>query len=843
MKKLKKILLSNGLLCTLLTLMVLAGMHTEFYPLQFFEYKAYDILTALKQRKDNSPVVVVAIDDEAVKNIGSWPWPRSYIADMIRRLSEYGAHTIGICLLYPDREINTGVQEIHQLREILRNDPDLEKLKGMSKIDGILVEAGKKLDCDADLISAVRSAVNLILPIDFTFGPSEESPDSELSAWMKMNSWDPEIKASDSRNKFFSFENSLCKMKNQGTAVVELTPTYDELAGKAAALGHMNFIADRDGVVRKVPLLISYKGRSFFSFALQTSAKYVGGSVKDLKPINGGLRIKGLEIPTDRNFRMLIDYSPKRNCFESYSFSEVRNGKVSADAFRKKMVLVGVTAPRWAPAYQTPVQSNSPGVELIANVAENILNGKHCLRPGWAFSLEALFTLYLYLFLVFVIPRVNLRIGVLILGIFLATWVGVVLFFYMIHGHWLKVSTPIIFSTAGFILAAYKKVSGKKHYERVELNKMLGLSFQERGVLDMAFEKFMKCPVEDESIKGLFYNLGLDFERKRMFSKALSTYEHILKAGKFKDIKERIKTLKNIAKISVLDANSSEPDATLLLEEGTTKPTLGRYEILKEIGQGAMGTVYLGIDHKINRKVAIKTMKYGKVDIEQLEEVKKRFFLEAEAAGKLSHPKIVTIFDVGEDYDMAYIAMEFINGSTLEACCHKESLLPTKRVLKIVSSIAEALAYAHSQGVVHRDLKPANIMLLENDQVKVTDFGIARVMASSDTQTGIILGTPNYMSPEQMAGKKVDGRSDLFSLGIVFYELLTGEKPFKGESMAALIYAISNASYTPLAETAPKVPACCAEIVDKLLAKSLTRRFNSANKVVEQIQLCLDQLK
>lgn len=160
--------------------MVLAGMHTEFYPLQFFEYKAYDILTALKQRKDNSPVVVVAIDDEAVKNIGSWPWPRSYIADMIRRLSEYGAHTIGICLLYPDREINTGVQEIHQLREILRNDPDLEKLKGMSKIDGILVEAGKKLDCDADLISAVRSAVNLILPIDFTFGPSEESPDSNF---------------------------------------------------------------------------------------------------------------------------------------------------------------------------------------------------------------------------------------------------------------------------------------------------------------------------------------------------------------------------------------------------------------------------------------------------------------------------------------------------------------------------------------------------------------------------------------------------------------------------------------------------------------------------------------
>jgi CHASE2 domain-containing sensor protein/tRNA A-37 threonylcarbamoyl transferase component Bud32 len=844
MRKLKKILLSSGLLCMLWTLMVLAGMRAEFYPLQFLEYKAYDILTALKQREDSSPVVIVAIDDESVKNIGSWPWPRSYIADMICRLSDYGAHALGICLLYPEKEINPGLQEIHLLREILRSDPDLNKLKGTNKIDGILAVAEKKLDCDTELMSAVRSGVNLILPIDFALGVPEEKADFELSAWIKMNSWKPKRKAEDLQKPFFGFGNPLlCEGKNEELTAAEITTTYEELAGKAAALGHMNFIADRDGVVRKMPLLISYKERSFFSFGLQAAARYLGGSITDLKPIRKGLCIKGVEILTDRYYRLFIDYSNKRKGFARFSFSEVRNGNIPANAFRNKLVLIGITAERLVPLFKTPLKSNMSGVEITANVAENILNGKDCFRPPWAFSVEILFTLYLYLFLAFVIPRVNLRVGVLILGIFLMTWIGVITFLYMVHGYWLKVFTPIIFSGVGLALAGYKKVSGIKRHESMELNKMLALSFQERGMLDMAFEKFIKCPVEDESVKGLIYNLGLDFERKRMLSKALNAYEHILKAGKFKDIKERIKTLKNIGKTAVLEANSFKADATLLLEEGTTKPTLGRYEILKEIGRGAMGTVYLGIDPKINRKVAIKTMRYGDVDAEQLEEVKNRFFLEAEAAGKLSHPKIVTIFDVGEDYDMAYIAMEFIEGTTLEAYCRRENLLSIKRVLKIISSIAEALDYAHSHGVVHRDLKPANIMLLKNDQVKVTDFGIARVMASSKTQTGIILGTPNYMSPEQIAGKKVDGRSDLFSLGVVFYELLAGEKPFHGETMAALMYALSNASYIPLVQAAPKVPVCCVEIVDKLLAKALTRRFSSAANVVEQIRLCLDQLK
>jgi serine/threonine-protein kinase len=255
-----------------------------------------------------------------------------------------------------------------------------------------------------------------------------------------------------------------------------------------------------------------------------------------------------------------------------------------------------------------------------------------------------------------------------------------------------------------------------------------------------------------------------------------------------------------------------------------------------------MGTVYLGRDPSIQRQVAVKTLNYAEIAADELAEVKARFFREAEAAGKLSHPNIVTIYDVGEDHDMAYIAMELLEGQDLTHCCQKGRLLPLQRVLNIVSLVAEALGYAHDQQVVHRDIKPANIMLMKNDQVRVADFGIARVMSASRTHTGVIFGTPSYMSPEQVAGKKVDGRSDLFSLGIVFYEMLTGQRPFTGDSMSALLYAVSNSEYAPLKDIAPKTPDCCVRVIDRMLAKGVSKRYQSAPQIIKDIQACQENL-
>ncbi|MGD8675873.1 MAG: serine/threonine-protein kinase, partial [Desulfobacterales bacterium] len=203
---------------------------------------------------------------------------------------------------------------------------------------------------------------------------------------------------------------------------------------------------------------------------------------------------------------------------------------------------------------------------------------------------------------------------------------------------------------------------------------------------------------------------------------------------------------------------------------------------------------------------------------------------------------IVTIYDVGEDHDIAYIAMELLNGKDLTHYCRNGDLLPVKRVLDVAAEVAQALGYAHKRQVVHRDIKPANIVLQENSQIKVADFGIARVISSSKTQTGVIFGTPSYMSPEQIAGKEVDGRSDLFSLGIVLYELLTGKRPFTGDSIEALLRAVSNADYPPLKDLAPKIPPCCGELIDRLLTKGVSKRPQTASQVGNEIRACSEML-
>jgi serine/threonine-protein kinase len=242
-----------------------------------------------------------------------------------------------------------------------------------------------------------------------------------------------------------------------------------------------------------------------------------------------------------------------------------------------------------------------------------------------------------------------------------------------------------------------------------------------------------------------------------------------------------------------------------------------------------MGVVYGGKDPKIGRTVAIKTMMLAnEFEGDELVEAKERFFREAETAGRLTHPNIVTIYDAGEEHDLAYIAMEFLKGKDLVMYTKNPNLLPQDKVLSIVERVADALGYAHTLGVVHRDIKPANIMYEpESDTAKVTDFGIARITDSSKTKTGMVLGTPSYMSPEQLAGKKIDGRSDLFSLGVTMYQMLCGQLPFGGESMTQLMFAIANSPHPPIKEINSALPDWVVVIVDKSLAKDFEKRYQT----------------
>ncbi|MFQ5724383.1 MAG: serine/threonine-protein kinase, partial [Terriglobia bacterium] len=260
---------------------------------------------------------------------------------------------------------------------------------------------------------------------------------------------------------------------------------------------------------------------------------------------------------------------------------------------------------------------------------------------------------------------------------------------------------------------------------------------------------------------------------------------------------------------------------------------LGRYEILEELGRGAMGTVYRARDPKIDRIVALKTISISGASEAEEEEFRQRFFREAQAAGKLSHPGLVVIHDVGEDEatQTPYIVMEFIEGKTLEQLAKAGERLPPEKTLGLAKQVAEALDYAHSRQIIHRDIKPANIMVTEEGRAKITDFGIAKLAMTQLTQTGQILGTPAYMSPEQLSGGTVDGRSDLFSLGVILYWLLTGEKPFAGDTTTAVSFKIVYQEPIPASQLNPTLSPEYDYILARALAKDPNRRYQRGQEL------------
>src|ERR1039457_359622 len=265
----------------------------------------------------------------------------------------------------------------------------------------------------------------------------------------------------------------------------------------------------------------------------------------------------------------------------------------------------------------------------------------------------------------------------------------------------------------------------------------------------------------------------------------------------------------------------------------------GRYEILTELGRGAMGVVYKARDPKINRVVAVKTVSLAGQPPEEEREYRERFFREAEAAGRLSHPGIVTIFDVGEEPEtrVPYIVMEYVGGQFLDKLLSRDDhKLPVETALQLALELAEALDCAHGQGVVHRDLKPANILLTEDGHAKIADFGVAKLNLANHTLAGRALGTPAYMSPEQLNGEAVDGRSDLFSLGVILYTVLTGYRPFQGNSALTVSFKVVNHEPMPATLLDTELPQGLDHIIARAMAKDPAERYQSGMEMVLDIQ-------
>ncbi len=778
-------------------------------------------------------IAIVNIDNKSIQQLGPWPWPRRVIADMITILKNNGAKLIGLDMLFSNREQNQGLSEVRNLHEAILRQGNPKQ--GDAWILNRLEEIEKSLDNDKILSHSVKETGNIILPVVGSYGGYDTDLVLGQDSFLARNSL--RLPAVEAEFKHIASVN-------------QLTTPFVELSENSRGLGHIN---DPPFEVLKGQvhlLFINFRGHVIPSMALRMAVDYLDKKPEQVIAHGKGIQLNAPIMPTPKG-EIFIRFKGARRSYPYYSFSDILKVKKVPAVFNNKIVLIGYTA-EGAPAVNTPVDPAMPRVELTANIIDDLMSGRYLRRPDLMIYVECFILLLLSLFAAIAQPRLSFvnRTGATVGLLFLLLLMGILSF--TVLNVWLKtlyiglsLLTIYVVTTVRELFVRQKQLGLR---ESIETNRMLGLSFQSQGLLDLAFEKFRKIPLDD-AMKDVIYNLGLDYERKRMANKAISVYEYITqKDRQFRDLNERIPKLKKvIGSLALGGFEGKKDDKIVVSDDLEIRPTVGRYEVIEELGQGAMGIVYKARDPKINRLLAIKTIRFSdEFEEDRLQEIKDRFFREAQIAGKLSHPSIVAVYDVGEDFDLSYLAMEFLNGENLQKYCGKGSLLPLRKVLYILAETAKALDYAHSQGVIHRDIKPANIMLLKDGKVKVTDFGIAKAVSDSQTKSGIVLGTPNYMSPEQINGQELDGRSDIFSVGVVFFELLTGQLPFHGKTLANLFYQITQGRHPSPRQINPKVPKPCEQMIDKALAKNPNQRFRSAGEFAKYLRVMIakiDQLK
>ncbi|KAB2892003.1 MAG: protein kinase [Desulfobulbaceae bacterium] len=767
---------------------------------------------------EQSPVVAVQLTESENS--------RATLAELVRRLSRQKAGAILLCLPLSSSVSGELAQRLRIMREKWGRSPEAADSALWRRVGKELSALERELDVDVRLGAALHEAGNAVLAAPVrTFGEVDGTSAQlhrltlrfDLPDW----SWLQHLR---------HFSNPLPSL-NPGVHITAAQVPPEELRDQAAGVGFLA-AAEEETLVG---ILLLPVGQGYLPSAALTAAMVSRkASLESLglaspSPGTAVLSIGGHRYPLDSRLRLLPMPASLSADMAQVSASDILAGTSDPALVTGKVAVVAHFAQPGAREYTE------------ARLVSQLLGDFQLSRPGWLPVTEVLVLLYFAFFLWLAVPRLPGRTALILMGSFVLVWLVVATALLVNFGWWFQLTPPVLLTGFGLLLLDFSRRMRERSVKLNELSCSLGRMLQEKGLLDQALERYQACPPQDATVRELIYQLGLDFERKRQFGQALRAYDYLAEGGRYKDIAARIARLgQNGASVPL---GRQGNDVTVVLEKGAVHPTLGRYEIVSELGQGAMGTVYRGRDPKINREVAIKTLAYCEVDETQLPMVKERFFREAEAAGRLNHPGIVTIFDAGEEHDLAYLAMEFLGGEDLSAYCKPDTLLPVAEVLELVADIAEALAYAHANDVVHRDIKPANIMRLPDGSVKVTDFGIAQVVSASKTQTGVVLGTPSYMSPEQVAAKKVDGRSDLFSLGSVCYEMLCGEKAFVGDSIASLMFNISNVRYTPLSERRKGLPICVHDLVDMLLARSPARRPENAAIVAEAARACREKVR
>ena len=455
--------------------------------------------------------------------------------------------------------------------------------------------------------------------------------------------------------------------------------------------------------------------------------------------------------------------------------------------------------------------------EITAALLADIENNRMIIAPSWVQAMEYLLPALLAVVAILFMPDRNRKeimvltlTGALILVLFEAFLLVV------LHAR-IDLGRPILMFIAVGALSAYLVANVRK--VSVDAFKK-GTDFLAAGRLEPAFAEFRRCN-PSERVAAVMYKLSLAFEQQAKPERAEAVLEWMKRTH---------------------DETTNKDDDTLTSRKLNGAPQrLGRYVIEKRIGRGAMGAVYLAKDPRINRAIALKAIPIEKeFEDEELKEARLRFYREAESAGRLTHPNIITVFDAGEDKGLAYIAMEYVPGIPLRSFTDPKKLLAPKRALELAATTAEALDYAHNQGVIHRDVKPANLLYNPKEgSLKISDFGVARMTDNNSTKTGIVLGTPMYMSPEQLGAENLTGLSDLFSLGVTLYELLVGEVPFRASNIAVLMTKITTEDPAAVSARRAGIPPSVDAVLAKAMAKRPADRFSCGAEMAIALRNCV----
>ena len=802
------------------------------------EWQAYGLGARLAPEPEaKTNLEIIAIDEASLEQLGKWPWPRSYLGVVIKKLNENGARVVGLALPLHTPQSEFGVRRLDSMRSTYEG-------KYQKTVKDILFLARQRLDTDGALAASLKKSDNTVLAISHGVSGEIQKGSSAVSRKTFESFAFKDFPASNN-----SWQQYIPSILNTGIVSAHQARAPIEMLARHTDAGMLDE-SSKDLRNLVSPLVLKMDEKFYPSFSLVFSALSLDLNVSDINIDPGkGFNMGGISIDTDPAYRLyprMYSTNPSSPAFNVHSFHEIYANTASASRFKNKDVLIGITAPVLIDNVSLPGGETLPPVTLLAHQVNNILHGDMYHVPEWALLAQMSALAFIALYLIFVLPRLGFWTGLVTSLLMLFVLTNVYFLMMVVKGIWIPLMLPAATLTIGMLVIAIKNKLDEEHQQTraylFESNLNLGQQLHAQGQLDQAFEKYRECRINDALLDRL-YSLGLDYERHRQFSKAELVFDYMEKhSSGYRDVKKRLKKNREVQDMVVLpNTGKHTAQGTLILtDDGVQNPVLGRYEVIKEIGRGAMGMVYLGKDPRIGRTVAIKTMALAQeFDSDELETIKSRFLREAETAGRLSHQNIVTIYDVGEEQELAYIAMDYLKGHDLSQHKNPGTLLPLDTVMDIAIQVATALDFAHQHDVVHRDIKPANIIYDQSTGVaKVTDFGVAYLTNSSKTKTGTMLGSPAYMSPEQASGQKVDGCSDLFSLGATLYQLTTGKLPFISDTVAGVTHKICNEKQIDVRKIRAEIPACLSRVINKALQKNKEDRYKSGAQMARALRLC-----